>query len=42
MTARGKEITHFTSAEGANWHCEPMAPQVRGQRVFDWVDQVLG
>lgn len=41
MTAPGKEITHFTAAEGASWHCEPMAPQVRGQRIFDWIDGVL-
>jgi hypothetical protein len=41
MAAPGKEITHFTAAEGANWHCEPMAPQLRGQRIFDWVDRVL-
>ena len=41
ITASGKEITHFTAAEGANWHCEPMAPQVRGQRIFDWIDGVL-
>jgi len=41
VTAPGKEITTFTAAEGANWHCEPMAPQVRGQRIFDWLDATL-
>lgn len=41
VTAAGKELTVFTAAEGANWHCEPMAPQVRAQRIFDWLDTVL-
>ena len=41
MTAPGKTLTQFTAAEGANWHCEPMAPQVRGQRIFDWLDGVI-
>ena len=41
VIAPGKEITTFTAAEGANWHCEPMAPQVRGQRIFDWLDATL-
>ena len=37
----GKELVDFTTAEGANWHCEPMAPQLRAQRVFDWLEKVL-
>ena len=41
ITADGKELVDFTTAEGANWHCEPMAPQLRAQRVFDWLDKVL-
>lgn len=41
VTAAGKTLMPFTAAEGANWHCEPMAPQVRGQRIFDWLDSVL-
>ena len=41
VTAPGKTLTRFTAEEGANWHCEPMAPQVRAQRIFDWLDGVL-
>jgi hypothetical protein len=36
-----KRIARFTREEGANWHCEPMAPGLRDQRVFDWLDEVL-
>lgn len=36
-----KELLPFTAAEGANWHCEPMAPQLRAQRTFDWLESVL-
>jgi len=32
-----KELLAFTAAEGANWHCEPMAPTLRGQRMMDWL-----
>jgi dienelactone hydrolase len=28
----------FTVAEGAEYHCEPMAPQLRNERVFDWLE----
>ncbi len=31
----------FTAAEGANLHCEPMAGCLRGERVFDWLDEVV-
>lgn len=37
-----KAIVRFTAAEGANWHCEPMAPGLLDQRIFDWLDGVLG
>ncbi len=26
----------FTVAEGGELHCEPMAPQLRNERAFDW------
>ncbi len=35
-----KELATFTAAEGANWHCEPMAPQLRAQRTFDWLESI--
>jgi hypothetical protein len=32
---------NFTSADGAEYHDAPMAPQTRNQVVFDWLDGVL-
>ena len=31
-------LIHFTIAEGGEYHCEPMAPQLRNERVFDWLE----
>jgi hypothetical protein len=31
----------FTAAEGAQQHCAPLAPQVRNEAVFDWLDVAL-
>jgi hypothetical protein len=31
----------FTAAEGAQEHCAPLAPQVRNEAVFDWLDDTL-
>jgi pimeloyl-ACP methyl ester carboxylesterase len=31
-------LLEFTVAEGAEYHCEPMAPQLRNERVFDWLE----
>jgi hypothetical protein len=28
----------FTVAEGGEYHCEPMAPQLRNERVYDWLE----
>lgn len=36
-----KEMVTLTSAEGAEYHDAPMAPQRRNQVVFDWLDGVL-
>jgi len=36
-----KTIVKFTSAEGANWHCEPKARSLYDQRMFDWLAQVM-
>lgn len=33
-----KALIPFTVAEGAEYHCEPMAPQLRNERVFDWLE----
>jgi hypothetical protein len=29
----------FTAAEGADGHCEPAAPALRGERILDWLDE---
>lgn len=34
-------LAKFTRAEGANWHCEPLARALYDQRLFDWLDGVL-
>jgi len=36
-----KTYTTLTVAEGAGYHCAPMAPQRRNQVVFDWLDRTL-
>lgn len=33
-----KELLKFTIEEGAEFHCEPLAPQLRNERVFDWLE----
>lgn len=37
-----KMLVPFTKAEGADMHCEPMARSLLEQRMFDWLDEVLG
>jgi hypothetical protein len=42
MTAAASLDTHtFTAAEGAQFHCAPMAPQLRNEFVYDWLDGVF-
>jgi len=36
-----KRLHHFTVAEGAQMHCAPMAPRLRNQAVYDWLDGVI-
>jgi hypothetical protein len=36
-----KKVINFTVAQGAQLHCEPMAPTVRNDAVFDWVQANL-
>lgn len=36
-----KALASFTAAEGAAGHCEPMAPALRNQRIFDWLEATL-
>ncbi|WP_435738125.1 dipeptidyl aminopeptidase [Cellulosimicrobium sp. PMB13] len=35
-------VVRFTAAEGANYHCQPLARALTEQRVFDWLDDRLG
>lgn len=36
-----KVLQRFTAAEGANFHCQPLARTLTDQRMFDWLDGVL-
>jgi pimeloyl-ACP methyl ester carboxylesterase len=36
-----KQFHYFAAAEGAQYHCAPMAPQRRNQVVYDWLDRIL-
>ena len=36
-----KTLVRFTAAEGGDLHCEPKAPGLRAQRIFDWLDATL-
>lgn len=35
----GKTLLRFTEDEGADSHCEPAGNAIRGERVFDWLDE---
>jgi dienelactone hydrolase len=42
LTKAASVASHtFGYDEGAELHCAPMAPQVRNERVYDWLDEVL-
>ena len=34
-----KALIRFTETEGADSHCEPAGNGLRGERIFDWLDQ---
>ena len=36
-----KSLVRFTVAEGAQYHCEPLAPTVRNDAVLDWLEHNL-
>ncbi|GAB3618367.1 alpha/beta hydrolase [Okibacterium endophyticum] len=42
MLAVDHEVVPFTAAEGANFHCQPLARSLTHQRMFDWLDEKLG
>jgi len=37
-----KTLATLTTAEGAEYHDAPMAPEKHNQVVFDWMDTTLG
>ena len=39
---QSKALVGFKVEEGADSHCEPRALGVRDERIFDWLDQVVG
>ena len=41
LTVSRKRLVNFTSHEGAQYHCGPMAPQRRNQVFFDWLGSVV-
>jgi len=36
-----KALISFTEEEGADSHCEPAGNGLRGERIFDWLDQQI-
>jgi hypothetical protein len=38
-TTTGTVVIRFTEEEGADSHCEPAGNGIRGERIFDWLDQ---
>lgn len=41
LQGRPKKVINFTDAQGAQLLCEPMAPTIRNDSVFDWVEANL-
>ncbi|MFT4088900.1 MAG: hypothetical protein QM658_17435 [Gordonia sp. (in: high G+C Gram-positive bacteria)] len=41
MVTAPVEVLRFTAAEGADWHCQPMARSLTAERMFDWLDDQL-
>jgi dienelactone hydrolase len=38
---RPKDYVEFTTSQGAEYHCAPMAPQFRNEIVFNWLDRTV-
>jgi prolyl oligopeptidase family protein len=38
----GSTHVRFTQAEGASYHCQPLARELTEQRMLDWMDEQLG
>lgn len=35
---KGSTVVDFTDAEGASWHCEPVARALRDERISNWIE----
>jgi esterase/lipase len=42
LKTRKKKFVEFTSVNGAQYHCGPMAPQSVNETCWDWLDTVFG
>lgn len=42
MTSASVDFVRFTAAEGAGGHCEGMGREVFDERVYPWLDRVIG
>jgi hypothetical protein len=41
LTKSVSTLVPFTAAEGADFHCQPLARSLTDQRMFDWLDEKL-
>ncbi|MFZ4584205.1 MAG: alpha/beta hydrolase family protein [Acidimicrobiia bacterium] len=41
LTMKQKQFAQFTAAQGAQYHCGPMAPQLVAETMWDWLDDTL-
>lgn len=41
LTEPVSTLVPFTAAEGADFHCQPLARSLTDQRMFDWLDEKL-
>lgn len=41
LTRQVSTLVRFTAAEGADQHCQPLAPALTAQRMFDWLAEKL-
>ena len=39
LTTPKKDLVEFTVAEGAQYHCGPMNPQLVSETAYDWLDE---
>ena len=42
MTGTKVEFVRFTAAEGAGGHCEGMGREVFDERVYPWLERIMG